>query len=327
MNHLCVILRNEKSALRPKDYDGIVNAYITGGYFFGKMIFLPEDDAGAIKSAVVEGKNFFDTLTLIVPPNAIETLKEQIALCYNAEFRSETTLVAEEKCAFLLPYGGEALAREVVVPFLDEKYVQPSARVVIRAVGVPPEELDAALREAKAYAGDELSFNVSERYGDIRIEIIYGIHSPKMLIDKIERIFSVRLAAYIYTIGDQSLSERLIEALRVRKMTISVAESFTGGGISKRLVEIPGVSDVYHEGVTAYANEAKEARLSVTQGTLRMHGAVSDETAYQMALGLINTGRCDLAIATTGIAGPNSDKTNKPVGLCYIAIGLREKII
>ena len=137
------------------------------------------------------------------------------------------------------------------------------------------------------------------------------------------RIFAVRLADYIYALEDITLAERLMQALRVRKMNISVAESFTGGGITARLVSVPGMSEVLYEGICAYSNEAKRMRLKVSEQTLKQFGAVSEKTAYEMCEGLLNTFNCEVAISTTGIAGPASDGTDKPVGLAYIGIGTR----
>ena len=105
-----------------------------------------------------------------------------------------------------------------------------------------------------------------------------------------------------------------------------MAVSFTGGGIGKRIVSVPGASEVYFEGVNTYDERAKIKRLGVSEYTLRTVGAVSDETAYEMAAGLLASGDCDVSVATTGLAGPKSDRTELPVGLCYIAVGLKEKV-
>ena len=96
--------------------------------------------------------------------------------------------------------------------------------------------------------------------------------------------------------------------------------------MARRITSVPGASAVYFEGINAYDENAKVKRLGVSEYTLRTVGAVSDQIAYEMALGLLNTGDCDVAIATTGLAGPQSDRSLLPVGLCYIAIGTREKI-
>ena len=112
----------------------------------------------------------------------------------------------------------------------------------------------------------------------------------------------------------------------MRGKKISVAESFTGGGLAKRIVSVPGASDVYFEGLNTYNQNAKIKRLGVSPYTLGTLGAVSEKTAYEMALGLLNTRDCDLAIATTGLAGPKGDKHMHPVGYCCIAIGTKERI-
>ena len=114
--------------------------------------------------------------------------------------------------------------------------------------------------------------------------------------------------------------------LKLRGKRISVAESFTGGGVGRRIVSVPGASEVYFEGLNTYNGQAKVNRLGVSQATLSQKGAVSKETAYEMVCGLLNTGNCDIAIATTGLAGPNGDEFGKPVGYCCIAVGTRERI-
>ncbi|MBO5525810.1 MAG: CinA family protein [Clostridia bacterium] len=328
MKNTCIVLHNHRSALEPNRFTGIIDAYISGGYYFDRLEFLPCDDSAAIRQALAEAKNFSDTLTVIADPPIQPSIKEQIGTCYNVSFLTQTTLDSGDKTAFVLPFGenGQFLAREEIVPFLDRKYNDRCARMVIKAVGVPQELLEETVREAKVSSGDKLNYNVSTQYDDTRIEVIYDVNSPKMLVDDVMRIFAVRLAAYIYALEDISLAERLHQALRVRKMNVSVAESFTGGGITKMLVDVPGISDVLQEGVVSYSNDAKMGRLQVRPYTLKANGAVSDDTAYEMALGLINTGKCDLAIATTGLAGPKSDPSGKPIGLCYIAIGLKEEI-
>ena len=107
---------------------------------------------------------------------------------------------------------------------------------------------------------------------------------------------------------------------------MAVAESFTGGRVVSEIIKNPGASAFVDEGIVSYSNESKMERLSVSKADLIKYGAVSSVVAYQMALGLLKEGKCDLAIATTGIAGPKSDDTEKPVGLCYIAVGMRDGV-
>lgn len=130
----------------------------------------------------------------------------------------------------------------------------------------------------------------------------------------------------VYALNGKTVEEALVQHLKERKLKISVAESFTGGGIAKRITSVSGASEVYFEGINAYNEASKIKRLGVSQTTLTEKGAVSEETAFEMVRGLLNTGDCDVAVATTGLAGPNSDGSGKPVGLCYISVGTNEKI-
>ena len=147
-----------------------------------------------------------------------------------------------------------------------------------------------------------------------------------MAVDEIESAFRSEYAGNIYAEENAGLAETLIKTLRGKNMKIAVAESFTGGNIAASIVSVPGASEFLFEGIVAYDNKSKAERLGVKRATLDKFGAVSVETAYEMAAGLLAAGNVDLAISTTGIAGPKSDGTDKPVGLCFIAVGRRDGI-
>lgn len=105
-----------------------------------------------------------------------------------------------------------------------------------------------------------------------------------------------------------------------KSMTISAAESCTGGLLSSRLTDIAGSSVYIKENYVTYSNEAKMKLLDVKEETLKNFGAVSEQCAKEMAEGLFNRANCDICITTTGIAGPGGATENKPVGLMYVAI-------
>jgi nicotinamide-nucleotide amidase len=130
----------------------------------------------------------------------------------------------------------------------------------------------------------------------------------------------------IYAEFDTSLGERLFDILKLKELKLSVAESFTGGRVVAEVIKNPGASAFVNEGVVSYSNQSKIKRLGVEKADLDKHGAVSSVVAYQMAAGLLRSGNCDIAVATTGIAGPKSDDTKKPVGLCYIAVGMKNGV-
>lgn len=145
----------------------------------------------------------------------------------------------------------------------------------------------------------------------------------KKQLDEIEK----RVGEYIYLVGDEDISSTQTEMNTVvanllieNKFTISIAESLTGGKISSMLVEKSGISEALLEGVVCYSNKSKINTLGVREETLEKFGAVSEEVAKEMVLGVAKRLGADFAVATTGLAGPNSDGSGKPVGLVYIGI-------
>ncbi len=122
------------------------------------------------------------------------------------------------------------------------------------------------------------------------------------------------------------LEERIVAIMREKKLTMAVAESCTGGMLSSRIIDVAGVSEVYKAGFVTYVNEAKQNLLGVKEETLREFGAVSEQTAREMVLGAIKAAEADMAVATTGIAGPGGGTEEKPVGLVYIACGNNDAI-
>lgn len=117
-----------------------------------------------------------------------------------------------------------------------------------------------------------------------------------------------------------ALEERIGELLRVQHLTLAIAESCTGGLLGDMLTNAPGSSDYFLGGVIAYSNRVKEQLLGVRSETLLREGAVSEATALEMARGARRLFGSDLALATTGIAGPGGGREGKPVGLVYIAL-------
>jgi len=116
------------------------------------------------------------------------------------------------------------------------------------------------------------------------------------------------------------LDRKVAALLRESGLTLSVAESCSGGLIAKRLTDIPGSSGYFLLGVVTYANSAKEAVLGLPQELIEKHGAVSSEVAAAMAAGVRKLSGSDIGIATTGIAGPDGGTREKPVGTVFIAI-------
>ncbi|MBQ8163991.1 MAG: nicotinamide-nucleotide amidohydrolase family protein [Clostridia bacterium] len=118
---------------------------------------------------------------------------------------------------------------------------------------------------------------------------------------------------------------RVVEILKEKKLTLSTAESCTGGLIAKSITDIAGSSEVFFGGVVSYANEVKHAILGVKNETLVSYGAVSHQTAEEMALGALKACFTDIAVSTTGIAGPGGGTDEKPVGTVYVGFAYKDK--
>lgn len=140
------------------------------------------------------------------------------------------------------------------------------------------------------------------------------------LIKSIEDKIKGRVGKYIYGYDNTTLEEIVAKLLVKNNMTIAVSESCTGGMVSSKLIDYPGISQSFMEGCVTYSNEAKMNRLGVKKETLDKYGAVSSETAIEMAVGIAKNLNTNIGLSTTGIAGPGGGTDEKPVGLVYIGI-------
>lgn len=147
--------------------------------------------------------------------------------------------------------------------------------------------------------------------------------TTKKLIEPMEQGNRDILGEDIYAADDTTLENEVGELLVSKKLTIATAESCTGGLLSGRLINYPGISSSFLEGVVTYSNEAKMKYLGVRKETLDRVGAVSEETAEEMALGIAKAAGTDIGISVTGIAGPGGGTEEKPVGLVYVGLCIR----
>ncbi|MEO4040594.1 CinA family protein [Hoeflea sp. CAU 1731] len=122
-------------------------------------------------------------------------------------------------------------------------------------------------------------------------------------------------------------AERLVDACKTVGLLVATAESCTGGMIAAAITDIPGSSAVFDRGFVTYSNQAKKDMLGVSEATLDRFGAVSRQTAEEMALGAVSRSRADFAVSVTGIAGPGGGSAEKPVGLVHMAVAGKSGLI
>ena len=142
--------------------------------------------------------------------------------------------------------------------------------------------------------------------------------AEKLFAPLMEELFS-RFGDKIYTTREEvTLEAAIVSLLEEHKMTMTTAESCTGGLLAGRIMNVAGASNVYKEGYITYSNDAKERILGVKRETLMQYGAVSRQTAEEMARGVANVAGADASLSVTGIAGPGGGTSDKPVGLVYV---------
>ena len=149
--------------------------------------------------------------------------------------------------------------------------------------------------------------------------------AAKDLIKPVSKEIKRRFGKYIYSTKEKiTLEMSVVNLLEKNELTISTAESCTGGLLAGRLINVPGVSDVYKEGFITYTNKAKRKTLGVNKSTLKKYGAVSEQTAKEMAVGAALAADTDISISVTGIAGPDGGTNEKPVGLVYVGVCIKD---
>lgn len=149
----------------------------------------------------------------------------------------------------------------------------------------------------------------------------------RQMIEPLVQELEKRFGSCIYTTKEEeTLEEVTVLLLKERGYSITTVESCTGGLFAAKLVNVAGVSDVLKQGVITYSNEAKQELLHVSADTLKKHGAVSENTAEEMARGGLEVAKADVCVSITGIAGPEGGTKDKPVGLVYVACNVKGTI-
>lgn len=334
MKNACIILKNAVNADMGAS-SAVINAFSVGGYSFDEIHILSQSGSTNLTEYLKAFKTDNGIVVLLAEEALLPSLKMFLLKTYPStalKYTFASMAVFEENASviFLLPTDNAQTSaeyvKEICLPYLQKsKGVAYTARI-IRTIGANTSRLQSLLEEIQDEFGGNIRCVHLSANGEDTLHLVYNNQVSKERIDWLfSKILEV-LGDTVYALSDYSIEKMLIELLKARQLKISVAESFTGGGIAKRLTSVSGASEVYFEGLNTYNEYSKVKRLGVCEDTLNAVGAVSDKTAYEMACGLLATGDCDIALATTGIAGPNSDAFGTPVGLCYLAIGTKERI-
>jgi competence/damage-inducible protein CinA-like protein len=198
------------------------------------------------------------------------------------------------------------------------EHARSPGRRVLRFFGASESAVAKSLADAGG-DGDGVEATICARDFEIHVDLLVE-PGAEVRAARVEQALAEPLEQYLFSRDERPVEELVLGLCRARGWTLATAESFTGGLVAGRLTSVPGSSDVVVGGIVAYANMVKERELGVPAAVLAEHGAVSPETAAAMAAGARARLGADVAISTTGIAGPGGATPEKPVGLVYLHV-------
>ena len=219
------------------------------------------------------------------------------------------------------------LFREKVMPFLEKRRGGALCSRYVKVFGMGESEMASRLsRQMDTWENPTAAPYAKEGECLVRITAM-GKDKEEAFAMTEPAVREVRqvLGDVVYGVDVDSLEQVVVQEMTARGLTLATAESCTGGLMGKRITDVPGASACYLGGVVSYQNEVKENLLGVRHETLMTKGAVSEDTACQMAEGVRKALGADIGISTTGVAGPGGGTPEKPVGLIYVGISTGDK--
>jgi len=218
---------------------------------------------------------------------------------------------------------------ESVVPYLEKVTDQVICSQTVKICGVGESKAEEMMKDL-IDAQTNPTIATYAKTGEVHIRVTASAEDKKAaskLMKPVVKELKSRFGKCVYTTEEEvTLEKAVADLLLANDLTVTCAESCTGGMLSARLINVPGVSEVYKAGVVTYSNKAKRRLLGVKKPTLDKHGAVSAKTATEMAKGAEVLTKADVAVAVTGIAGPDGGTKEKPVGLVYIACMVKDSM-
>ena len=213
-----------------------------------------------------------------------------------------------------VPGEMKAMFNRTIAPWVEEKIDSKIFHINIRTTGIPESILFEKVKNMDLENNCHKIGYYPSIYGvDVRIS-----DTNLEKLETLKGYIFENIKEYIYEIGNQNLEEVIIKNLEKKSMTISCAESCTGGLIGHRLTQVPGGSKVFSGGIITYSNESKINQLDITSKNIENFGAVSEQVALEMAENIRNKFGTSIGVSTTGIAGPGGGSKDKPVGLVYV---------
>ena len=234
-----------------------------------------------------------------------------------------------EKCVILLPGPPkemQAMFNKSVRPYIKKKVRSVSCYLDIHCFGIGEGALAMKIADL---IGEYEWGSIATYVGDYEVTVRVSVHGEEeekvaAILEEKRKSITACLEDYIVGYNEDKLEELVARALIEQQLKVATVESCTGGLVAGTLINYGGISASFNEGIVTYSNEAKMKYVGVNETTLKRVGAVSEETAQEMAEGIRRVAGSDIGLSTTGIAGPGGGTPEKPVGLVYIGIATAE---
>lgn len=287
----------------------------------GKKLVIHEESLNKIK-------NYFSRLGRQMTPNNEKQAympEGCIVLKNNNGTAPGCIIEMGEKTVIMLPgppVEMKPMFLDYVMPYFKNKGAYSLESVILRVFGIGESAMETKIMDLiDGQTNPTIATYAKE--GEVTIRVTASVpmgQSAEQILMPVVNEIKRRTGENLYSHKDESLDSVAAGLLLENNITIATAESCTGGLISEMLTDVPGISRVFMGGAVTYSNEAKMEYLGVKEQTLKAHGAVSRETAAEMAEGIRKRLKTDIGISVTGIAGPGGGTDEKPVGLVYVGL-------
>lgn len=222
------------------------------------------------------------------------------------------------------PKEMESMFIDQVLPLLSNLTHTNIVSKTIRTIGIGESQLETQIGDLILYYKHVANIATYAKPGLVDIRIIINESDGDILLNEICEKIKLKLNDYIYSYDNEAIEEVVFNLLKEKSLKIGFCESCTGGLVSSKITKLNGASEIFDRSIVTYSNQSKIEEVNVKRSTLDKYGAVSSETAIEMAEGLLLKSNIDIAVSITGLAGPNGGSESKPVGLVYICLATKK---
>jgi len=222
-----------------------------------------------------------------------------------------------------VPNEARDIFRRKIIPFLKKRFKRKGEiHSIIKTISIGETDI---VRRIKPYKFADIKIGMYPRGGEVELRLHTASNNSRYLKKIVKRI-KRELDGFIYSNSEESIEETIGKICKVKKLTLSCAESCTGGLLAKRITDIPGSSKYFLGGFITYSNKLKADILGVSKHNIKKYGAVSPQVARDMVKGLIRLSGADIGLGITGVAGPAGGSKEKPVGLVYMGLYFKGRV-